>query len=135
MILITQAQADSIEMTVAGTFSVADYQEFETKALEMLAKGIQPKALFDLRAMDGYTLDMLWEDLQFSRHHPQDFSRIAVVTHDEWVSWAAWINRLFLDVDVQIFEDIASAQAWLGIFEEGLSNTDSVAVVDTTSIV
>jgi hypothetical protein len=50
--------------------------------------------LFDLRAMIDYTLDVAWEEIKFfSREHNHDFTKIAVVTDDQWITWQAWLSR------------------------------------------
>ena len=36
----------------------------------------------------------------------------AVVTSDQWITWQAWLSRLFVDADIQVFSDYDEAQAW-----------------------
>ncbi|WP_374354639.1 STAS/SEC14 domain-containing protein [Chitinimonas sp.] len=99
---------------VAGDFTIADYREFEENVLYELRFHGQPvNLLFDLTDMLGYTLDVVWEELKFSRAHHADFGRIAVVTTDQWTTWATWVARLFVDSDVQIFDNAAEAERWL----------------------
>lgn len=102
-----------ITATVFGEFALADYQEFEGVAQSALAAHGKPTLLFDLREMTGYTLDVAWEEIRFSRQHAADFPKVAVVTTDQWVIWSAWLSQLFVASDIQVFEDADSAHAWL----------------------
>ena len=38
---------------------------------------------------------------------------IAVVTNDEWMVWISWLNRLFVDADLRVFDDPSIALEWL----------------------
>ncbi|MES2353522.1 MAG: STAS/SEC14 domain-containing protein [Pseudomonadota bacterium] len=102
-----------ITATALGEFTLADYQEFEAAALSALKAGRKPNVLFDLSEMSGYTVDVAWEEIRFTREHVQDFPKIAIVTTDQWVIWSAWLSQLFVESDLQIFEDIPSALMWL----------------------
>jgi hypothetical protein len=37
--------------------------------------------LVDLRDMLGYTVDVVWEDIKFTRSHSHDAGRIALLSH------------------------------------------------------
>ncbi|MGQ5521867.1 STAS/SEC14 domain-containing protein [Chitinimonas sp. PSY-7] len=107
--------------SVVGEFTLADYREFEENVLYEVKFHGQPNLLFDLTDMLGYTVDLVWEELRFSRTHGHHFGRVAVVTRDEWVTWATWVSRLFIDSEVRVFDDGAQAEAWL---------CESIAVID-----
>lgn len=112
MISIRQ-QGAIINIAVFGEFTLKDYQAFEEGALYSIQFQGPVSVLLDLRDMHGYTLDMAWEELRFTRDHARDFRRIAVVTSDQWIAWSAWVSRLFIDVDVALFDDITPAEQWL----------------------
>lgn len=38
--------------------------------------------------------------------------KIAVVTDDQWITWQAWLSRIFVDADVQVFSAYKDAKAW-----------------------
>jgi hypothetical protein len=112
MISISQ-ESDYIQTTVLGEFTLQDYREFEESVLYQ-SKFHGPVALlFDLHEMLSYTLDMALEELKFVREHGQEFNRIAVVTSDQWVTWSAWLSRMFTDAEIGIFDDTDDAKAWL----------------------
>lgn len=106
-------QGNLVSVSVIGEFTLADYKEFENHVLYELRFQGGVNLLLDLRDMIGYTLDVAWEEIRFSREHRYDFRKIAVVTSDEWMIWLAWLNRLFVDAEVQVFDDPGMALDWL----------------------
>ncbi|MBI5331401.1 MAG: STAS/SEC14 domain-containing protein [Betaproteobacteria bacterium] len=106
-------QGNLISASVMGEFTLADYKEFE----QHMTFGLQFQGgvnlVLDLRDMVRYTLDVAWEEVRFSREHRYDFRKIAVVTTDEWMVWLAWLNRLFVDAEVQVFDDPGIALEWV----------------------
>jgi len=103
-----------INATVLGEFTLADFKQFEQTALLQLKSPGELNLLFDLRDMICYTVDVAWEEIKFfSRDHQYDFSKIAVVTNDQWVTWQAWLSRLFVNADIRVFNDYQEAYAWI----------------------
>ncbi len=102
-----------VNVAVLGEFSLTDFKEFE----EAVAAGLQGNAavnvLVDLRDMIGFTVDVAWEDLKFSRQHLRDFRRMAIVTEDQWITWSAWLSNLFVQAAVQVFKDYDEALSWV----------------------
>ncbi|MEJ5209822.1 MAG: STAS/SEC14 domain-containing protein [Burkholderiales bacterium] len=99
-------------LSVLGEFTLDDFRQFEEHVL--YASKLGPvNLLIDLRDMVGYTLDVVWEEIRFSRAHQYDFDKVAVVTDNQWVAWSAWLQRLFVDADIEVFEDYDEAMAWV----------------------
>ena len=102
-----------ISITVFGEFTLADFKEFEDLILYKL-KFEGPVSLFiDLRQMADFTLDVAWEEIQFSRQHSGDFQRIAVLSDSQWITWSAWLSQAFVDADLRVFDDEGEAHLWL----------------------
>jgi hypothetical protein len=112
--MITIEQTDNlVNVAILGEFTLADFKMFEEQSLYKLQSPGTINLLFDLRAMIDYTVDVAWEEIKFfSREHNHDFSKIAVVTADQWITWQAWLSRLFVDADIQVFTDYDEAHAW-----------------------
>jgi len=102
-----------ISMSVLGRFTLEDYKEFEEAVLYGLKFQGVVNLLIDLRDMLSFSLDVAWEEIRFSREHANDFDRVAVLTGNEWVAWSAWINRLFMEADIRLFDENREAEAWL----------------------
>jgi hypothetical protein len=113
--MITIEQTDNlVNAAVIGEFTLADFKTFEEQSLYKLKSPGALNLLFDLRGMVDYTVDVAWEEIKFfSREHNHDFSKIAVVTDDQWLTWQAWVSRLFVDADIRAFADYDEAQAWV----------------------
>ena len=110
MIAIEQ-KGNTVTATVLGEFALADFQEFETLVTDAKAPF---NLLFDLRNMADFTVDVAWEEIKFSRAHGQELGRVAVLTDSQWVTWSAWITRAISHAKLQVFDDQAEAEAWLG---------------------
>ena len=112
MITIDQ-KGNLLAIAVLGEFTLADFKEFEDLVRAKAPSAGALNVLFDLRQMADFTLDVAWEEIQFSRQHPHDFGRIAVLTDSQWVSWSTWLSRAFVDADIVVFADEGEAHAWL----------------------
>ncbi len=113
--MITIEQTDNlVNVAVMGEFTLADFKEFEDQSNYKLKSPGNLSLVFDLRAMIDYTVDVAWEEIKFfSSEHRHDFSKIAVVTDDQWLAWQAWLSRLFVDAEICAFADYDEAMAWV----------------------
>jgi hypothetical protein len=103
-----------VNIAVMGEFTIADFKQFEEQALLKLKVPGMINLLFDLRGMIAYTPDVAWEEIKFfSREHSHDFNKIAVVTDNQWLTWQAWLSRLFVDADIVAFNDYHEAKTWV----------------------
>lgn len=111
--ITTDHGPNRVNVTVFGEFTLADYKEFEELVdFKIQFEGVV-NLLMDLREMAGFTLDVAWEEIKFSRSHAHDFGRIAVLTSDQWTTWSAWVSQFFVDAEVKVFDEEGDAQAWL----------------------
>ena len=113
----TENTEKMVALTGFGEFTLADYKEFEDVVNYHIQFEGQVDLLFDLRQMVGFTLDVAWEEIKFSRQHAGDFRRIAVLTEDQWLTWSAWVSQLFVNAEVRVFDDEDEARAWLAADE------------------
>jgi hypothetical protein len=112
-----QPEDKLIVVGVFGELTLADYQRFEREAIAQLGSYGRVNLLIDLRDMLGYTVDVIWEDIKFTREHTHDVGRIALLSSAQWAAWSAWLSQLFVDAEIRVFDDEALARAWLGGFE------------------
>jgi len=116
--ITTEHSSHQVAVTVFGEFTLADYKEFEEIVNYKVQFEGPVNLLFDLRQMVGFTLDVAWEEIQFSRKHASDFGRIAVLTEDQWLTWSAWLSQMFVKAEVQVFTEEADAREWVAQSEE-----------------
>jgi hypothetical protein len=102
-----------VTVNVLGEFTLADFKEFEELVLYKTKFTGPVRLLFDLREMIGFTVDMAWEEVRFSREHGSDFDRIAVVTDSQWLAWSAWLQQLFVSADLRVFGEETEARTWI----------------------
>jgi hypothetical protein len=102
-----------LNVAVLGDFTLSDFREFEQQMLHEIRFQGSVNVLLDLRDMVSYTVDVAWEEIKFARAHAREFGRVAVVTDDQWLSWSAWLARLFVDAEIQVFSDYDAAEAWV----------------------
>lgn len=105
---------DVLKVGVYGELALDDFRRLERAVAGELRTVPRVKMLLDLRGMTGYTVDVAWEEIKFTRAHPHDFRRIAVVTAELWAPWLTWVAGAFSDAEVMLFEDPAAAEAWIG---------------------
>lgn len=111
--IVIEGQNDRLKVHVYGELALADYREFEKAVTGGLKTAPKVQLLIDLTKMAGFTVDVAWEDIRFTRAHAHDFRRIAVVTDSQWLGWIGWLSAAFTDAEVETFETVADAEAWL----------------------
>ncbi|ACV37344.1 STAS/SEC14 domain-containing protein [Accumulibacter sp.] len=111
--IVIEERPRRVDVTVYAEFTLADYQEFENAVNYAIQFEGPVDLFFDLREMADFTLDVAWEDIVFARAHASDFSRIAVLTHSQWVAWSAWLSQIFVRAEMRIFDDEVEARSWL----------------------
>lgn len=102
-----------VTVSVIGEFTLADFKQFEEHILYGIRFEGPVNLLVDLRDMLGYSIDVMWEEIKFSRAHQYEFIKVAVVTSNQWVTWSAWLQRLFVNADIEVFEDFETARDWI----------------------
>lgn len=102
-----------ITVSVIGEFSIDDFKQFEEHILYGIKFEGPVNLLIDLRDMVGYSIDVVWEEIKFSRAHQYEFIKVAVVTSNQWVSWSTWLQRVFVDADIEVFDDFDEATSWI----------------------
>lgn len=114
-----QHEGSLVAVSIFGEFTLADFTEMEEQITYKIQFSGPLDLLIDLRQMLGFTLDVAWAEIKFSRRHEHDFRRVAVITDDQWLTWSAWLNQLFVETEVQVFSDESGARDWLGAATTG----------------
>ncbi|MEK6736753.1 MAG: STAS/SEC14 domain-containing protein [Pseudomonadota bacterium] len=111
--MITIQKKDNLVIVaVIGEFTLTDFHEFEQQVLYRPHFNGKANLIFDWRDMLDYTVDVAWEEIKFMHKHGSEFSRVAVVTDDEWQAWSTWVFNLFINANVSVFSDYDAAEEW-----------------------
>jgi hypothetical protein len=113
VMIVVNEKNDLLEMHVYGELTLADYRGFEEAVGRELKTAPKIKLLLDLTQMTGYTLDVAWEEIKFTRAHAHDFQRIAIVSATQLAPWLSWVSAAFSDAEARIFDNRDPAIAWL----------------------
>lgn len=98
---------------IFGRLELADFRQIEDEIQRQLDAVGQIDLLVDLRGMMGYTLDVALEDIRFVREHARDIGRIAMISENDAVVWAALLARLFVRAEIQVFDSESGGRDWL----------------------
>lgn len=104
-----------LAIKVIGELTHEDY-EVMVPMIENAMHGLKEpkvKALVDLSELNGWTMHAVWDDFKFSLKHGNEFSKIAVVSHKNWMHLVSQIGSWFVSGEVESFEEINPALQWL----------------------
>lgn len=64
---------------------------------------------------DGYSAGAMWDDLRFGLSHLTTFSKLALVTDEDWIRRGAKFFGILMPTDVMVFDlaDLDDAKAWI----------------------
>lgn len=111
--ITTEVFLNRVEMTVLGQLTLADYKSFEELSNYRIRFSGPINLLLDMRQMTNLTIDAAIEEIRYVKEHPHDFGRVAVLSDSQWVTWGALLSQFFVEADITIFDDEASARNWL----------------------
>lgn len=113
MIIIDNSKPRLVIASVLGEFTLADFKEMEQAFEHAVRFQGRPSLLLDLTDMLGFTMDVAWEEIRFTRQYASEFERIAIVTDDQWIQWSAWLPRNLTDAELEVFETYQTALDWI----------------------
>ncbi|WP_298719453.1 STAS/SEC14 domain-containing protein [uncultured Oceanisphaera sp.] len=105
-----------LTIKIYGDIAYDDFREMEQQLEQALEDMDSPriKALVDMIDFNGWEAKALWEDIQFTRKHGDEFSKLAIVGVDLREKLMAMVVDWFLlSSQVQYFEHLQDARAWL----------------------
>ncbi|MGC3963736.1 MAG: STAS/SEC14 domain-containing protein [Rhodocyclaceae bacterium] len=123
--MTTEVFPGRVEVRAFGEITLADYKVFEEQANYRIRFNGEIDLLLDFRDATGITIDALLEEFRFSRAHKTDFTRVAVITDDNLMTWGAFLSQVYSKADIRVFEDEETARAWLGDQSEGPAEADA----------
>ncbi|MFP2769672.1 STAS/SEC14 domain-containing protein [Oceanisphaera sp. KMM 10153] len=105
-----------LTIKIYGDIAYDDFRDMEQQLEQALVGMNSPriKALVDMIDFNSWEAKALWEDIQFTRKHGDEFSKLAIVGIDLKEKLMAMVVDWFLlSSQVQYFEHLQDARAWL----------------------
>ena len=98
-----------------GKLEHDDY-EVIVPMIESALKGVKDpkiKALIDCSEFSGWEMRAAWDDFKLGLKHGSKFLKVAILGNQRWLQLGAKISDWFIAGEVQYFEDVDQAYAWL----------------------
>lgn len=108
-------QNNIVEISIEGKITEADFNQIISQLKSDFKKHGKLRILEEIHNFGGIDPWTLWQDIQFSLTHLNDFTHAAVVTDDLWLRMFAEGIGLFLSAKVKVFEasQLETARGWL----------------------
>jgi universal stress protein A len=99
---------------VTDKLEADDYKIFRPKLEQLFKEEGRPLSLLiKLENFKGWTAKAAWEDMKIGFEHYDDFLRIAIVGETHWEKMISGFSDLFIDAEVQYFENEMLALDWI----------------------
>jgi hypothetical protein len=116
-VLLDGLPADVIGIDARGLISATDYREtLEPLVSEKLKHHDKLKMLLVAGPyFDGYSASALWDDAKFGLSHLTTFSKLAVVTDEDWLHHSVKLFGAFMPTQVMVFptNKLEEAKSWI----------------------
>lgn len=130
--ITTDVFSSRLEMHAFGRVTVDECRELEHLSDYRIQFGRPLDLLLDLRQMESCSIDALVEQIRYGRAHAHDLSRVAIVSDSTMVAWIALLSQAFIDAEIRVFDDDASAREWLGLEAESAQQSESAPQPEST---
>ena len=103
------------ELVVDGFVSQEDFDEISGRMTALIERHGRIRLLEEIKALGGFDLSIIPDDVRFAFHHLKDISHCAVVGERVWLEWLTRVLDPLLSCEVRYFEraEIEAARAWL----------------------
>lgn len=108
---------DVVGIDIRGLITSQDYSGMLVPLIERRAKGHDKLKMICVLGtwFDGYSPGAMWDDLRFGFSHLTTFSKLALVTDQEWIRHSAKLFGMLMPTEVMVFDlaDLEEAKAWI----------------------
>jgi hypothetical protein len=116
-VVLDSLPSDVIGIDARGLISATDYREnLEPLVEEKLKQHDKLKMLLVAGPyFDGYSASALWDDAKFGLSHITTFSKLAVVTDEDWLHHSVKLFAAFMPTEVMVFptKKLEEAKTWI----------------------
>ncbi|WP_286235201.1 STAS/SEC14 domain-containing protein [Thalassotalea sediminis] len=104
-----------ISLKPTGKLTHEDYQAVIPIIESALEKVISPKVdvFVDASAFQGWELRAAWDDFVFGLKYNNEFRKVAIYGHKDWLETISKIGNWFVKGEVKHFDDAIKALEWL----------------------
>ena len=114
---------DVIELIVNGRVERARYEAIRGKTEQFIARRGRARLLEVIEDIGPVDPAVLWEDTAFAFRHWDDFSRIAVVTKEKWLSAVLAALQAIFAGEVKAFTLDQCEEAWNWLTEHAVDKS------------
>lgn len=108
---------DVIAVRMAGIITSQDYTDTLMPMVSAAAAEHDKVKLLVLldQYFDGYSAGAMWDDMRLGFSHLNTFSKVAIVTEEEWIRKGAKLFGALMPAEVMVFdlEDLEDAKSWI----------------------
>lgn len=104
-----------LSLKAVGKLTHADYDIITPMIDSALASVKAPKVnvLVDATDLEGWELRAAWDDFKLGLKYNNEFQKIAICGHKNWLEVSAKIGSWFISGDIQYFDNLTDAAVWL----------------------
>jgi hypothetical protein len=115
MIMNSMGEDGILRVTVTGTVSQSDIEQFAEQFEKAASDQEKVRMLIELKDFEGWDFKGLWADLRFDVSHQDQMERIAILGDKRWEDWGTALSDPFFKAELKFFEtdERAAAEAWL----------------------
>jgi len=104
-----------VTLKAKGILTHHDYEVITPMIDAALATVEEPKVkmLFDGTELKGWDMRAAWDDFKLGLKHGSEFEKVAIYGNKRWQEMAAKVGTWFVSGEIQYFDNLEDALAWL----------------------
>ncbi|MGA9334905.1 MAG: STAS/SEC14 domain-containing protein [Rudaea sp.] len=104
-----------LEFTIDGGFNRSEFDTVAARIEQMVALHGKIRVIEIIKSIGPIEPSAFWQDLKFAPKHMKDFSHVAVVGDQKWITWLSRMAKPFLSAKVRIFglDEVEKARVWI----------------------
>lgn len=120
--VLPETTGDIIVLQANATLTNTDYTELFQPLFEHVKNTHPEVRLLITFAPDftGFEQDSIWQAENFGRHHAEDYHRVAIVGHEQWLDWLETVKGLLNQGEIRHYRmtQLLEALRWINDEDE-----------------
>ena len=116
MITIESINGNIVRITPSETLKADDFAQLAPKAEALIRQHGKIRLLVDATKFNGWENMAAFEKhMGFVKSHHKSVERAAIIAGHAWQHWVAGVFRMFIHLEVRVFDknEAAKAQRWI----------------------